>query len=263
MIDSIKFRSSQNKFQKKFKEDLKLINLSKNIFLSADKIQNFYEITKEGYEKIIHENVTEKYKKANMSLPKRINREARKISKTFDVADRVDTMAKQEYFLTLKDHKEDYRTNPKYRLLNPKKSQLGKISKQILQKINKTLRSKLNLNQWQNSAEVIDWFKDIQQKSSHTFTVFDIQEFYPSITEKLLKDALAFAQRNVEIKQNELDLIFHIQKSLLYCKDTPWIKKEGDGEFDVTMGSNEGAETCELVGLFLLYSIGENPISTI
>ena len=200
MIDSIKFRSSQNKFQKKFKEDLKLINLSKNIFLSADKTQNFYEITKEGYEKIIHENVTEKYKKANMSLPKRINREARKIAKTFDVADRVDTMAKQECFLTLKDHKEDYRTNPKYRLLNPKKSQLGKISKQILQKINKTLRSKLNLNQWQNSAEVIDWFKDIQQKSSHTFTVFDIQEFYPSITEKLLKDALAFAQRYVEIK---------------------------------------------------------------
>ena len=145
MIDSIKFRSSQNKFQKKFKEDLKLINLSKNIFLSADKTQNFYEITKEGYEKIIHENVTEKYKKANMSLPKRINREARKIAKTFDVADRVDTMAKQECFLTLKDHKEDYRTNPKYRLLNPRKSQLSKISKQILQKINnQTFRSKLN-----------------------------------------------------------------------------------------------------------------------
>ena len=147
MIDSIKFRSSQNKFQKKFKEDLKLINLSKNIFLSADKTQNFYEITKEGYEKIIHENVTEKYKKANMSLPKRINREARKIAKTFDVADSVDTMAKQECFITLKDHKEDYRTNPKYRLLNPTKSQLYKISKQTLQKINKTLKFKLNLNQ--------------------------------------------------------------------------------------------------------------------
>ena len=76
---------------------------------------------KEDYEKIIPENVTKKYKKANMSLPKRINREARKIAKTFDFADRVDTMAKQECFITLKDHKEDYRTNPKYRLLNPRK----------------------------------------------------------------------------------------------------------------------------------------------
>ena len=88
-------------------------------------------------------------------------------------------MAKQECFVTLKDLREDYRTNPKYCLLNPTKSQLGKISKPILQKINKTLRSKLNLNQWQNSREVTECFKNIQQKSSHTFTVFDIQEFYP------------------------------------------------------------------------------------
>ena len=184
------------------KEDLKLINSSKNIFLLADKTQNFYEIKKEDYEKIVHENVTKKYKKANMSLPKRINREARKIIKTFDAADRVDTMAKQECFITLKDHEEDDRTNPKYHLLNPTKSQLGKIRKQILKK-------------------VIAWFKNIQQKISHTFTVFDIQECYQSITEKLLKDALAFAQKYVEIKQNKLDLIFHTGKSLLYCKDTP------------------------------------------
>ena len=40
--------------------------------------------------------------------------------------------------------------------MNPTKSQLGKISKQMLQKINKILRSELNLNQWQNSSEVID-----------------------------------------------------------------------------------------------------------
>ena len=105
------------------------------------------------------------------NIPKRINRKARKIVKTFDVTDRVDTMAKQECFVTLKYHKEDYRTNPKYCLLKPTKSQLGKISKQILQKINKTLRSKLNLNQWQNSREVIKWLKNIQQKSSRTFSL--------------------------------------------------------------------------------------------
>ena len=91
------------------------------------------------------------------------------------------------------------------------------------------------------------------------FTVFDIQDFYPSITEKLLKDALTFAQRYIEIKQNKLDLIFHTRKSLLYCNDTPWIKKKkkGNKEFNVTMGSNDEAETCNILGLFLLYSIGE------
>ena len=94
MIESIKFRSSQNRFRKKLKEDLKLINSSKTIFLSADKTQSFYEIPKDDYEKIIHENVTKKYKKPNTSLPKRISRESRKIAKTFDVANRVDTMTK-------------------------------------------------------------------------------------------------------------------------------------------------------------------------
>ena len=91
--------------------------------------------SEEDYEKIIHKNVRKKHKKANMSLPKRINREARKIAKTFDVADRLDTMVKQECFITLKDHKEDYRTNPKYRLLNPTKSQLYKISSKYYKKL--------------------------------------------------------------------------------------------------------------------------------
>ena len=48
-----------------------------------------------------------KCKKANISLPKRINREARKREKYFDVTDRLDTMVKQESFITLKNHKED------------------------------------------------------------------------------------------------------------------------------------------------------------
>ena len=257
MIESIKFRSSQNEFQKKLKEDIKLINSSKNILLSADKTQNFYEIKIEDYEKITHENVTKTFKKSDVSLSKKINKEAKRIAKNFDVADRLNIMAKQECFVTIKDHKEDYRTNPKDRLLNPTKSHLGKISKQVLQNINKTLRSELNVNQWQNSSEVIDWFKNIQNKNLCTFTVFDVQEFYPSITEKLLKDTLAFAQRYVNIEPNELELIFHARRSLLYCKNTAWVKKEGNGEFDVTMGSNDGAETCEIVGLFLLYSIGE------
>ena len=51
MIESIKLRSLQNKFQKKLKDDLKLINSSKNFFLSANKTQNFYEMMKEDYEK--------------------------------------------------------------------------------------------------------------------------------------------------------------------------------------------------------------------
>ena len=38
---------------------------------------------------------------------------------------------------------------------------------------------------------------------------------------------------------------------MLYSKRNPWTKK-GEKSFDVAMGSFDGAECCELVGLFLL-----------
>ena len=107
-------------------------------------------------------------------------------------------------------HTKEYRTNPKYCLLNlnPTKSKLGKIRKQLLQisKTLRSLRSELNINQSQNTIEVTDRFKNIQQKSSYTFTVFNIQEFYASVMEKLMKDALIFAQRYVA-KLNKTNLI--------------------------------------------------------
>lgn len=59
------------------KEDIKLINSSKNIFLSADETQNFYEIKGEDYVQIVHENVTKAYRKADISFPKWINREVK------------------------------------------------------------------------------------------------------------------------------------------------------------------------------------------
>ena len=52
--------------------------------------------------------------------------------------------------------------------------------------------------------EKTDWFKNIQQKSLYTFTVFDIEKFYPSIAEKLLEDALAFAQRQYKLKKTKI-----------------------------------------------------------
>ena len=105
----------------------------------------------------------------------------------------MDITAKRQSFVTIKDHKDDFRVNPKYRLLNPTKSELGKISKHILQQISTNIRIALNMNQWQNLSEVIKWCKNIKNKNLHTFTVFDIQEFYPSIGQKLFKDTVLFA----------------------------------------------------------------------
>ena len=160
----------------------------------------------------------------------------------------MDITAKRQCFVTSKDHKDNFRVNPKYRLLNPTKSELGKIRKHVLQQVSTNIRTALNVNQWQNTSEVKKWFQNI----IHTFTIFDIQEFYPSIGEKLLKDAVLFAQTHANIIRKDIEVIFHCRRSLLFHNNEPWIKKDSNGDFDVTMGSYDGAEVCELAELFML-----------
>jgi hypothetical protein len=76
----------------------------------------------------------------------------------------------------------------KSRLINPAKSESGKLSKVILDKINSNLRQKLNSNQWRITQQVISWFGNINDKDRHSFISFDIVDFYPSISEKLLNE---------------------------------------------------------------------------
>ena len=52
-------------------------------------------------------------------------------------------------------------------------------------------------------------------------------------------------------------MIFHCRRSLLFHNYKPWIKKDSNGDFDVTMGSYDGAEVCELAGLFMLNELSK------
>ena len=166
-----------------------------------------------------------------------------------ELEDRVFSSTERPAFVTLKDHKPNFENNPK--VLNPTKPEIGRISKQILASKVRLLRKKNEFNQWQNSFSVIDWFKKISNKSHCKFIVFDICEFYPSISEELLSKAVNWAKGIVSITPEETEIIFKSKQSLLWHKDEAWMKK-GDGDVDVTMGSYDGAETCDLVGLYLL-----------
>ena len=115
MIENIQFRKVSSAFLLKLDEDIKNIKSSKKMFIQANKTQNFYEIKKEDHKKIFYGNVPKTYKKENPSLPKRINIEAKKIDKEFSRDDKLNIMAKQQCFVTIKDHKPDFRTNPRYK----------------------------------------------------------------------------------------------------------------------------------------------------
>ena len=197
------------------------------------------------------DNITRTYKKADKEVKNVIDSEAKKLADSLGLSDKMERFAEKPAFVTLKDHKDDFRTNPKCRLINPAKSEMGHVSKAMLERIIASVTEETKLNQWRNTATVIDWFKNIENKAHCRFIKFDICEFYPSITETLLDKAIEFARMSTNIPDTELNIIKHSRKSLLFSNSEAWIKKEGD-LFDVTMGRFDGAEICELGGLYLL-----------
>ena len=140
-------------------------------------------------------------------------------------------------------------------LLNPTKPELGKVSKKKLEIIVKIVREKSQLNHWTNTQDVIMWFNqfnDINHNRERLhFINFDIIDFYPSISKKLLSNAIKFAEKFVKISDEDKRLFFHVRKSYLINEGKPWVKKENEN-FDVTQGAFDSAEVSELVGLFLL-----------
>ena len=251
MANGIQFRRVQNPFLQKLATDARKINASKEVYVPADKTTNLYKVPPDEYKKLLSDNITANYKKANKTVKTRIDREAKKIAKKLDLDDRIEQYAEKDAFITLKDHKENFENNPKCRLLNPAKSEIGVISSQLLKRINNDLRGTLTVQQWKNSTDVLNFFNNIQHRDTHKFVQFDIVEFYPSISERLLSDALNFAKQHVDIPSREIEIIQHARKSLLFQDGDVWVKKNGS-LFDVTMGSFDGAEVCDLIGLYLL-----------
>ena len=100
----------------------------------------------------------------------KLNYEAKDIATKLKIEDRVTTLARTEAYYTIKDHKKDFRTRPSYRLINPAKHELGKVSKQILERINREVRSSMKVNQWQSTKQALAWFKEIENMETKSFT---------------------------------------------------------------------------------------------
>ena len=129
---------------------------------------------------------------------------------------------------------------------------MGIVGKVYLESINATILKETASNQWRSTTTVINWFNQIPNKNKARFIKFDIVEFYPSISENLLDNAINYARTITTITKNTVDIIKHARESLLFDSQDTWIKKVENEMFDVTMGSFDGAEHCELVGLFSL-----------
>ena len=204
----------------------------------------------------MRDSVTAHYEMTDTHAENNINTEARRITTELDISDRVEPIAPKNAYITLKDHKENFPNNIKCRLINPAKSNIGIISQQILQNINKKIRDGLNLQQWRSTSEALKWFKCLANKTRLKFIQLDIVDFYPSISENLFNITLDWASKIVPINDKTKAILKNARQSILFHNNATW--KKTTGLFDVTMGSYDGCELCELVGLFILHKVKQN-----
>ena len=143
---------------------------------------NIYEMPEQQHKKLLHDNVTKKYKKAPPKLETSINLEAKNIAELIHLDDRIECIARTSAFITLRDHKPDFRQNPSCRLINPAKNELGKVSKLIIEKINEKLISELHFNQWKNTHSVLNDLLIFPIKMiAHLFNLTSRNSTHPSM----------------------------------------------------------------------------------
>ena len=129
-------------------------------------------------------------------------------------------MQEAEAFLTVKDQKERFPHTLTFRLINPSKSDIGKISQSLLDTINANILKQANINQWTKS-QVITSFKNIESKKTSSFVNFDVENFYPSISIDLFTDAISYAKTITNIDDDQLSMIMKSRKTLLFNNSRP------------------------------------------
>lgn len=99
-----------------------------------------------------------------------INCEAKQITISLGVVDKVEILAKINAFITLKDHKPYFASNSKSRLINLVKFKIGQMSKYILRKINDNIKNHPSLLLLHSINEVTSWFIAMRKRTRARFS---------------------------------------------------------------------------------------------
>ena len=124
--------------------------------------------------------IQKEYKRVGEEKVEKINTEAAKIAADLELDNRIEALALKPSYLTLKDHKSDWPGKVHCRLINPTKTNLGKISKSILDRVNGEVRKGTGFKQFKNINQVLP------EKKTLRWLKFDVTAFYPSMSMELL-----------------------------------------------------------------------------
>ena len=82
------------------------------LIIPADKTSNFYKLDKAEYKDLRCKDVQKCYRKEKSQTFEKVKKEHIKIAMKLDVEDRIFRTSQQDCFITLKDHKSNFRENP-------------------------------------------------------------------------------------------------------------------------------------------------------
>ena len=85
---------------------------SDKLLVPADKTSNFYKMDIPSYNELLQKNITKTYKKVSPDMVNSIELEAKAIATKLHLDDRINTTAKREAFISLKDHKPNFINTP-------------------------------------------------------------------------------------------------------------------------------------------------------
>ena len=91
----------------------------------------------------MRDKITKTYKKSTNPKVNRVDLDPKKISDKLLISHRVDQLQRHDAHITVKDEKERSPHNPSFRLINPSKSDIRKVSKTILDQLNKEITSSI------------------------------------------------------------------------------------------------------------------------
>ena len=235
---------------------------SKEVYMPADKSRSYYKVDKAEAIKLTKDNVSKDYRKVDETTVHATNLKTKQIATTLGLEHMMQIYTPKEAYVTLKDLKEDFKSKKPCRVINAAKTDLGKVSKILIRRIIEEVLPQTGLNLWKSTPEVLSWFNNVNKnlskiktrKNTTKFIIFDIEKYYPSITEQLLRNAIKFAQKHCFISQADIDIIMQARESFLFLNGKAYAKKT-QPQFDVPMGSWDGAEISELCGLYLLHKL--------
>lgn len=143
-------------------------------------------------------------------------------------------------------------------MINLVNSKTGQMSKYILRKINDDIGMVASLSLCCSIKEVISWFNINQERGRARFTQFNTINSYPLISKVLLMKALSIVKRFTDISDRDINVIMQARKTVFFQQRFNMVKQfDHKGSFDVTMGVYDSTNIYNLIGQYILDTLGK------